>query len=427
YDVRRLRLDESDYGALLSDYSGIRKDSVVLSFGRQHTCGTAIDDIAVAMGNVSHRSAYVADVFWPTLDNEPIGGVLTQSARLNEWANEATPQGSPWLGYWDNRSWGESNYPLIATRSSALFTRKHDKDFVFEPPNPQLSITFTYGKAASLGNPLVDLGTTSTRNLELSANQQPGLALADSIRFNVQAIGVLPHGLTWLGHWDTRVWQTADYANIGVQNNALVTHYYESDTVWHHSKSKIGTALESVHQFYGESSTATLYVSQTSDHSIKLSETTAIGKNLAASARTDQRISDVAALNQFWQGQWDTRIWSQTNNAMIGLHHYSLFIRQHPVNLTIAEPVTGVGYFYAYSGAVTLPSTEVNTLLTKSYRVQQLPIGTLANEAATSIRLSERAINLSQQGEFWLGYWDTRIWTDSHKLTIGLAHLSDQA
>lgn len=119
FDVRHLVLDHSEYGALLSNYSGIRKDSLVLSFGRQHDSLTTLDGIQVGSAAQPLHTSRVADIHWPGLDGGPIGGVETKIARYAQWYTDVALQSHPWVGSWDNRSWNTPNYWFIGTRHNS--------------------------------------------------------------------------------------------------------------------------------------------------------------------------------------------------------------------------------------------------------------------------------------------------------------------
>lgn len=319
YDVRRVVLDESDYGALLSDYSGVRKDGLVLSFGRSHHCGTNLDPVEVGFGLVSSRTARVVDVHWPTLDggtfDDILGGVLTQSRRLNEWAVDSSLEGQPWLGHWDERSWGDSTYPLIATRNTALHTRQHDNDFVFDTPTTQITISYTFTGVATLNTVTANMTLTQGRQIELA--EPPATHLADSVRFNVQAVDVSPHGQSWLGHWDTRAWNKADYSPIGLQNNALITRYYDSGITW--PATDLGTGLTSIYSGELTLNSVAINAKLTVIRDVQVSNNYLLSNHLDDSVRMADRAIDITLQGQYWQGYWDKRIWDTSEYLLIGV------------------------------------------------------------------------------------------------------------
>lgn len=115
YDVRRVVLDESDYGAMLSDYSGIDKDGLVLSFGRSNNSSVTVDAISIDNGASVNRYKEVKDTHWPSLDNEQIGGPKNHVIRYAHYALEQKPTSHIWSGTWDSRTWNDERYMFIGT------------------------------------------------------------------------------------------------------------------------------------------------------------------------------------------------------------------------------------------------------------------------------------------------------------------------
>ena len=118
YDVRRVILDNSEYGALLSDYSGIHKNGVVLSFGRQHAIDTTLDTTSITSVRQANHQSHVKDTHWPALDNQILGGISTKVERFTLKTLTAKPTGSSWLGHWNERQWNDSAYWQIGSGHS---------------------------------------------------------------------------------------------------------------------------------------------------------------------------------------------------------------------------------------------------------------------------------------------------------------------
>ena len=314
YDVRRVILDSSDYGALLSDYSGIRKDGLVLSFGREHHCGTSLGEVAVSLGITASHNTRVPYIHWPTLDNEPLGGVSTQSVRRNDWMVSAELAGQPWLGSWNERRWGELSSPLIAIRNLAVHTRHHDIDFMLSTPAIGMTITYTHTGKFTLNDVAANIAVESIRYLELTDGQPLGSDLPASVRFNARVSGLRLGGQTWLGNWGLQTWQVADYALIGAQNNPLITRYYQDDIQW--TDNAIGAALSNMYPGEFNLNNVEIITTRSADHSNLQSADVAL--HLAASIRMDERSSGIAALGQDWQARWNNRVWNQTDTVLIG-------------------------------------------------------------------------------------------------------------
>jgi hypothetical protein len=115
YDVRRLVLDESGYGAMLSDYSGIDKDGLTLSFGRSHSAQVIPESIEVSGGAEFGRTREVVDIHWPMLDEQRLGGEKTYFNRISQYSFNIQPQSHIWSGTWDSRSWNDENIVFIGT------------------------------------------------------------------------------------------------------------------------------------------------------------------------------------------------------------------------------------------------------------------------------------------------------------------------
>jgi hypothetical protein len=228
FDVRRLVLDDSDYGALLSDYSGVRKDGLVLSFGRYQSSEAHwfVDDRFVGdigMGIVSSRGKQVQDVNWPTLDNQPLGGNRIDTARHNLWQVSASTVGQPWLGQWDQRAWNDATSPVVAVQNNALDIpplRSHssESNHPFADPGLAISITRSDGNI-NLNAGVMPLSINATRMVSVSNIHHEGLLggeVVTSVREDERGLGITVKGQFWSGHWDQRIWDSPDYLLIGV-------------------------------------------------------------------------------------------------------------------------------------------------------------------------------------------------------------------
>ncbi len=120
FDVRRLVLDESDYGAMLSDNSGITYQGTKLSFGQAHPHALTIAPDNPDKSLTKYRSAQVKDDFWPQLDGQKLGGPATGASRESDLAFSYQLKYSTWSGRWDSRTWREPDYLSTGTKHQSV-------------------------------------------------------------------------------------------------------------------------------------------------------------------------------------------------------------------------------------------------------------------------------------------------------------------
>lgn len=119
YDVRRLVLDHSEYGALLSDYSGIDKNGIKLSFGNQQFFAVDNTQASSSAIRIANHTSHTQDVHWPNLDDQPLGGEKTSSDRYSLRTIESSLTGQIWVGGWDQRLWNQAEYLAVGSAHKA--------------------------------------------------------------------------------------------------------------------------------------------------------------------------------------------------------------------------------------------------------------------------------------------------------------------
>jgi len=123
YDIRRLELSAGEamegkhggnsFGAFLSDDSGYTEQGLKLSFGRTKKIGVYAGGIQLATARLREHRDSAGGSSFPTLDHHALSQekIVGAKVRLNTFA--VTPQGQPWLGYWDSRLWKHGDYIVI--------------------------------------------------------------------------------------------------------------------------------------------------------------------------------------------------------------------------------------------------------------------------------------------------------------------------
>lgn len=275
YDVRRLRLDESDYGALLSDYSGVRKSGVVLSFGRTHQPLLPVTDITVtAVRHAKHR-AYTRDVYWPALDNEVIGGLISVSNRRNHWRSLLT--------------WNNYNQQL---------TQYHHRDLLF-----------------SLGNTIHEQRRQAQFRLTLPSDSAFAEALDPAMRVIERPRSMRGITQLWQGFWDYRIWSKTNTAHIAVKHLS----YYVNE----HKLTLSGFEPNVLDLMFRHFSLQLNEQFAASEHmDVGRIPTYGIGYQVpmeqsAYTARYSMHLASIQDYPEPWRGYWDTRNWNLGREILV--------------------------------------------------------------------------------------------------------------
>lgn len=380
YDVRRLLLDDSDYGALLSDYSGVRTNGLVLSFGRTHQPELPTLEIEGYAKRLTRHSTLVQDVHWPTLDQDPLGGIVTVSHRPNSW---------------------RSAYSWVDVQLGSMRYRHRDHDVVE-----------TAAQVESKHQ--VSFRLTLTDDYRLGEHLSPAMRIAERPR---SLRGLMQQ---WQGYWDHRTWSQTGSVHIGLRhqsvviNNSITVSWPES--VIFHGLQRENTDV--VQEALGKQPSFEL--GQTNQW--MCSETTPLPTAPALSMPIIERPRSLWGTAQLWQGYWDDRIWAHTSAGQISVRHSDFHINDSRSEMDAFEPSILRSLLKQFS--VQLPEASINndalTVSREYYRpkhqILALPATTMA-----PMRITERPRSLMAIAQRWGGDWDTRIW---HHTTSGFLDIN---
>lgn len=483
YDIRRLMLDDSDYGALLSDYSGIRTNGLVLSFGRTHRPEPPALAIEGFVKRVSTHSASVQDIHWPTLDEDNLGGIVTVSHRPNSWRNSYTwvdvelggmryrnrdhriieestqveskhqatfrltltddyqlgehiapvmrvaerPRSlwslmQQWQGYWDHRIWSRTDNVHIALRRKSA--NMGDSKIAVSWPEPvithSLQHEFAYAVKDALGKtPSFVVGQT---------NQRKNAEIAPLHSVNALAMHTIerPRSLwgiaqLWQGYWDERIWAHTSAAHISSRHYS----FNVSD-----SRSEIPAFEPDILRSLSKQLSVQLPENTINNDALVVNrehyypsyQTMNIPAATVAPMRIAERPRSMMGIAQQWGGEWDSRIWSHTTGGHIAIKRATFFFKEYAVALDGVEPEITYGVskqFALHSPSVSDQSQEI-VIVRAPYRVISQSIS--EGQSADALRFSLHTSSSGENPESWTGYWDTRNWRAARRILIGVSH-----
>lgn len=123
YDIRRLELSAgkavdgrhggNSFGAFLSDDSGYTDNGIKLSFARKKSIEVNAGAVQLTISRVREYRESAGGNSFPTLDHHPLSQEKIVGAKVRLSTFAVTPQGQPWLGYWDSRLWKHGDYIVI--------------------------------------------------------------------------------------------------------------------------------------------------------------------------------------------------------------------------------------------------------------------------------------------------------------------------
>ena len=408
YDVRRLKLDQSDYGALLSDYSGVDKDGVVLSFGRQQQSYVALDDITAQRSQNSYKVAYTRDIHWPNLDDQPIGGVSTQSYRSNVRSQAAKIQKTNWLGFWDDRSWYGTEFPNITLKAIRIYIRDHQTQAVVTTPQIQLTANVSLTHELDYHHEQAQLVRTDEQYLTLNADEQIAAQQANSYRHDQRYNHTQPHGSIWLNSWDNRQWHDQAGFTIGIANHPLDTVHYRASTTWQidgessHIQTRVtdNQVNESIsHERFRHWPTKPS--ASTNDSDIN-------------SHRTNLRNLTLACFDQPWLANWDGRQWQSATTFIIGSANNVLTTSYYQIS-TVWQ-VAGQSALIQERSSQSTTSEVINNQLVKQQQTfDPEPLNAKQANSYLTKHHGQKSFGLTQQ---WLGLWDERQWQHNYDAIV---------